>query len=525
MMLAGPPLPTVLPIDEFLTFAHIASGERVALATAEETWAYADLKRGSVALARSYLALGLKPGDRIASLMPNDPWLVAHYLACLASGLVAVPMGFKFASRRDIAEMTDIVGAATIVYDASRESDITRACRGDLRVPPIRSGGSAPDGMQLQKLGIPSGDDGGESGLPCTGGRLPGTAPAMIVFTSGSSGARKGVVWTRSTVAARMASLARGVLPTGEMVIPALSLSAGGGIDLTLSALLLGSAIALCPPTVDSILSALRRHRPLHMVSGPSTLLKLLHDNETAPDDFRSIRSIAGGGDAVPAALDREVHALLGRGINQGYGMTEIGICTASHLHSEPVSGSIGTLMPGFEMELRDADGAPVTVGSAGVAHVRSSTVTPGYWNDSVATERVLKDGWLDTGDLMRADAAGLLWFVNRQKHVIIHDGANVLPSEVEDVLREDAAVSDAVAVGIHDPIHGQAICAFVTVNAGTDRSHEEIAAVAKEKLGEKAPEELFVLQSMPLTAAGKVDRAALTEYGNALFHKPHPEH
>ena len=92
MMLAGPPLPTVLPIDGFLTFAHIDSGELVALATADETWTYADLKRCSVALARSYLALGLKPGDRIASLMPNDPWLVAHYLACLASGLVAVPM-------------------------------------------------------------------------------------------------------------------------------------------------------------------------------------------------------------------------------------------------------------------------------------------------------------------------------------------------------------------------------------------------------------------------------------------------
>jgi long-chain acyl-CoA synthetase len=229
----------------------------------------------------------------------------------------------------------------------------------------------------------------------------------------------------------------------------------------------------------------------------------MLDQENAVAEDFRSLKSVTCGGDTVPATLDREFFDMIGRGINQGYGMTEIGICTGAAMATGPVSGSIGTLLPGFEMVFLSPDGTPVADHSIGVAHVRSPTISPGYWQDGTVTGPANLVEWFDTGDLMRIDPDGVVWFEGRQKNIIVHDGANILPSEVESVLCEDPSITDAVVVGVDSVRHGQDVCAFVTVDPEVPHSKEAIEARARKLLGAKAPVDVFLLPSLPLTAAG----------------------
>jgi long-chain acyl-CoA synthetase len=137
-----------------------------------------------------------------------------------------------------------------------------------------------------------------------------------------------------------------------------------------------------------------------------------------------------------------------------------------------------------------------------------------GYWNDPEATAETIVDGWLNTGDVMHADEDGYLWFDGRQKQIIIHDGSNICPQEVEAALLEHDAVSSAAVVGVQSPLHGETVRAYVTLGADAPpTTMQDLIRFARERVGYKAPEEIFVLESMPLNATGKLDRVTLKRW------------
>jgi acyl-CoA synthetase (AMP-forming)/AMP-acid ligase II len=184
--------------------------------------------------------------------------------------------------------------------------------------------------------------------------------------------------------------------------------------------------------------------------------------------------------------------------------------------------GSIGKICPGFEMSLRDDSGVEASAGTSGRVWVRSPAITVGYWGNQQATAEIIVDGWLDTGDLMRVDADGYLWFHGRKKQIIVHDGSNICPQEVEEVLEEHPAIESAGVVGVHDLVHGENVRAYVTLRAGAKRpTSAELIAFARKHVGYKAPEEIVVLAEMPLNATGKVDRVALKQLAEDQSH-PH---
>ena len=134
-----------------------------------------------------------------------------------------------------------------------------------------------------------------------------------------------------------------------------------------------------------------------------------------------------------------------------------------------------------------------------------------GYWNRPDATAETIVDGWLDTGDLMSADEQNYLWFRGRKKQIIIHDGSNICPQEVEDSLLEHPAVASAGVIGVHDLVHGENVRAYVTLRPDAERpTTAELIQFSKARVGYKAPDEIIVLDEMPTTAVGKVDRVAL---------------
>src|SRR5690606_25273174 len=146
------------------------------------------------------------------------------------------------------------------------------------------------------------------------------------------------------------------------------------------------------------------------------------------------------------------------------YGMTEVGIATLNPPRGPIKVGSIGRPVGGFGISVRDDDGVECDSGTVGRVWIRTRSRTVGYWNDPEATADVIRDGWLDSGDLAHADEDGYLWFFGRKKQIIVHDGSNISPMEVENALAEHPAVDLVGVVGIHDEVHGENVRAYITL-------------------------------------------------------------
>ena len=195
---------------------------------------------------------------------------------------------------------------------------------------------------------------------------------------------------------------------------------------------------------------------------------------------------------------------------------------TASPLSHEGGMGmSFGALAGGARVAIArsvDAEGSELPAGANGRLWIRLPTNCIGYWSNPAATAEAIHDGWLDTGDVMRVDEDGYLWFAGRQKQIIVHDGSNFPPQGVEEALLAHPAVASAGVIGIHDLRHGETVRAYVALAAGALAPREaELIAFARERVGYKAPEHVVFLDEIPLTPVGKVDRTALKHRAEAL--------
>jgi long-chain acyl-CoA synthetase len=174
------------------------------------------------------------------------------------------------------------------------------------------------------------------------------------------------------------------------------------------------------------------------------------------------------------------------------------------------------------EAAIVDDEGNPVGPDSVGRIWISTRSRMSGYWQAPEATAEVLSEGWLDSGDLARADEQGYLWFFGRKKQVIVHDGSNISPLEVESALDEHPAVAMAGVVGVLDEVHGESVRAYVTPREGIERpSSADLIVFCRERVGYKAPEEVVFLDEMPLNPTGKIDRVGLKRMAEDHLH-PH---
>jgi long-chain acyl-CoA synthetase len=153
---------------------------------------------------------------------------------------------------------------------------------------------------------------------------------------------------------------------------------------------------------------------------------------------------------------------------------------------------------------------------------IKAPSNAVGYWNRPDATAETIVHGWLDTGDVVSIDNDGYVWFRGRKKQIIIHDGSNICPQEVEESLLEHEAVESAGVIGVHDLVHGENVRAYITWRPNVTRpTTTELIQFSRARVGYKAPDEIIVLDHMPINAAGKVDRVAIKELAGAQRAKP----
>jgi long-chain acyl-CoA synthetase len=510
MLIDGLPLDApAAPLNDLLRVGLEAGAEEPALVSAERSMSWRELESEAERLAGGYRGMGLEPGDRIASLMPNRDALIVHYLACFKAGLVVTPLNYRY-THREIDHALAVSGAKALLFHEERGEDV---------------GASELAGQLPSTLEWPRDFERllASASLPPRPDPDP-DEPVAIFFTSGSTGPAKGVTHTRSSLRWMIASAAAAFeLDASDVFLPGSSMSHIGSFLWALSMLSVGGRVVVAR-TFDSheLLPLLREHQPTVLAMIPAALLALVRDHDLQPQDFASLRVCRCGSDKVSSELLHEFAAVAGFPIVEGYGMTEVGLATLNPPSGVVKQGSIGRPISGFSIALRGEEGEPVGAEAVGRIFIRTPASMAGYWEAPEATAEVLREGWIDSGDLARADEDGYLWFFGRKKQVIVHDGSNISPYEVEGALVEHPAVALAGAVGVHDEVHGENVRAYVTLREGAEQpSAADLIVHCRERIGYKAPEEILFLDEMPLNPTGKIDRTGLKRMAEDHLH-PH---
>ena len=450
--------------------------------------------------------VGLRPGERAVVLLPNSPDVQVVYGALWRAGAVVTPAIFLLPP--DELRRILLDAEASLVVTSPEFLSSAKAAAAD--VPGVRtivSTGSAEEGVvPLAELA---------SAAPGTIVARADSDLAALLYTGGTTGRSKGVMLTHANLwFAGKAGYEAGHVPGVTRGLMALPLSHAYGLLVTVT----GLHSVERPVTVlmrwfdaPSFLELVQEHRVETSALVPSMLQALL-SLPLEEHDLSSLRSLVCGA----APLSREVLDELGRRLphvelREGYGLTETSGLVSSNRPGRVKPGSVGLPVPGAEVRIVDDAGRELPAGDVGEILCRSGFVMAGYWRSPELTAETVRAGWLRTGDLGYLDEEGFLYVVDRRKDLIVRDGFNVFPGDVEDALLEHAAVAAAGVVGRPDDRHGEEVVAVVALRAGAEASADELVSFAKTRLGaHRYPREVRLVRSLPLTPVGKVDRKLL---------------
>ncbi len=296
------------------------------------------------------------------------------------------------------------------------------------------------------------------------------TDTAFLQYTGGTTGVAKGAILTHRNMQSNLeqakAAYAPLLQPGRDLVVTALPLY--HIFALTVNCLLfieLGgrSLLITNPRDIPGMVKELSRY-PFTAITGVNTLFNALLNNEEFTHlDFSTLRLSVGGGMPVQKAVAEKWETLTGKHLLEGYGLTECSpLVTGNPYDLKHYSGSIGLPVPSTDVRLRDDDGNDVELGKPGELWVRGPQVMLGYWQRPDATDDVLKDGWLATGDIATMDEDGFLRIVDRKKDMILVSGFNVYPNEIEEVVALHAKVLESAVIGVPNEVSGEAVKVFV---------------------------------------------------------------
>ncbi|MEO3777034.1 AMP-binding protein [Micromonospora sp. B11E3] len=468
---------------------------------------------------------------RVAIALPNTPDFVISYLGTLRAGLVAVPVnpGFTGPELRHV--LAD--SGATVLICTDRVRGLVAGCAGQLpalaavhTAPPTAAGDREP----TRDAG--AGERAADAEFPRRGDDL-----ATLLYTSGTEGLPKGAMLPHRALAANHAQVARispPVVGPEDTVLLALPLFHAYGLNSGLGAVVHHGATGVLVEDVASpgALAEIARHRVSVLVGVPSMFLAWsTADRDAVTAAMASVRlAVCGAAPLEPAVAARFTEAT-GRAVHVGYGLTETApVLTSTLVGGSPKAGSIGRPLPGVELRLVGADGADLwrdgvaepdddadeldlTVGSPGTDPgeivVRGANLFAGYWPDGRGGPDA--DGWWATGDVAYADADGDLFLVDRLGELILVNGFNVYPHEVELVLAAHPGVAESAVLGVPHPRTGETVRAYVVPAPGRPVTGEELLAHCARNLARfKCPTAVEFVDTLPHSAIGKVRKTQL---------------
>lgn len=497
-------------LDRILAKAALDSGDKPFLVAPDGSEiSYGEAFDQACRFATVIREAGIAPGERVLSLVDNSPEAIQFFIGCAVAGVVSVAVNTHSTAAEIAALMADCspVGIVTQPRFLERLSALPDIAALRLR---LLSRAEAPGWLNWEKTVSVA--------APCAldDGFLD-TDPALMIYSSGTTGQPKGILLSHRGIVlnARATIEALGYRP-GDRSLTLLPLfsSFGFAFDFMHVAILRNSTVLLEKFDEGAALDCIERFGVTFLAGVPTMFARLFSDDVIAGRDISSVRLIDVGGGPVSPRLKRMLGRDFGIGVVESYGLTEISpVASVQRNTGNPDSASCGPPLPGFDVRVIGEDGTELAPGEAGELVFRAPTFMLGYWNRPEDTAKALRDGWLYTGDVGAVDANGEIQILDRTKDMIVSNGFNVFPKEVENVIAEVDGVRECAVVGFPDEIRGETINAFVVPKPGSAVDPETVIAHCRERLSRyKVPREVHLIDQMPLTASGKIRRYMLRE-------------
>jgi acyl-CoA synthetase (AMP-forming)/AMP-acid ligase II len=506
------PLPPTIPHAAMQAAARWGSAP--ALIERGETWSFAELWEQCRRAAAAFLAVGAGPGDRIAIWAPNSrEWIVAA-VGAMTCGASIVPVNTRLKGREagDILRRTRARMLFTVDDFLGLDFAALLSCE---TLPDLESTIAMDSGWEAF-LGRSKAIDTGW--IDTALARLSPDDISDIIFTSGTTGAPKGVLMTYARVIPQVGVwIGNTGLGEGERYLIVNPFFHSFGLKVGWVACLIAGA-TIVPMAQFEAREAARiiEEQRIGFLPGPPTIFQMLLDEKQArPFDSSSLRGGTTGAATVPPVLVERIIGELGmRDIVTAYGMTEcVNITSCRPGDSvERIATTCGAAIPGNEVIVAGEDGRELPRGETGEIRVRGQGVMLGYLDDPAATaEAIDADGWLHTGDVGTMDADGYVRITDRKKDMYISGGFNCYPAEIEKLLAEHPAVSMSAVIGVPDDRMGEVGRAFVVLRPGASADEGELIAWSRRNMANyKVPRSFAVVDDLPRNASGKVLKTEL---------------
>lgn len=467
-----------------------------AITQGELTLTYAALDDASARASTLLAGHGVGPGDRVSLIMPNVAYFPIAYYAILRLGAVVVPTNplLKAGEISYIWQDSDSrVAVVFATFGPEAELAATDTGTDVIMVVPGEFeqllAGQEPDSAVVRR-------DPEDS--------------AVILYTSGTTGRPKGAELSHANIGSNVISSVDTLFfATAEDVLfGGLPLFHSFGQTCAMNAsVYAGACLALLPkfdPT--AALQLVSEQRVTIFLGVPTMYVALLGVEDKERFDTSSLRLAVSGGASLPVEVLRGVEQTFGLTLLEGYGLSETSpVATFNPPDRERKAGSIGVPIRGVQVRVVDADDHDAPVGEIGEIVIRGENIMKGYLNKPEATAEAMRGGWFHTGDLGRVDEDGYLFIVDRLKDMIIRNGFNVYPREVEELLYTHPAVAEAAVVGVTDAMHGEEIAAVVTLKPGASVTEDELRDWTKERIASYKYPRIVKFGSIPKGPTGKI--------------------
>ncbi len=458
-------------------------------------------------LTSGLVKLGLEPGERVLVALENCPEFVVAFYAVLCARGIVVPIDPLY-TIHEVAVIARDASPALVICNPANISLFTELAR-ELPIPRgfivTNTNETGPNIYSYEELLARS---------------SPTASPVRhkerddmveILYTSGNSGIPKGVMLTHSNLYSNATTFARfcGLTTQDRSLLVAPAYHSAAQTCVLHASLVAGAAVVIHEkwPGSRTVLQTIQDERITFFFGPPTMYVLLLEDPLAENFDLSSWKIAFCGGAHLPVQVFHAFEKKFGLQITEGYGLTETSpVVCCNPVFGVKKPGSVGPPIPGVEVKIVDYEDQPLPAGQVGEIVVKGPNVMKGYLNQEEETRKVLRNGWLHTGDLGYMDEEGYVFIVDRKKNVIIRGGLNIDPREVEEVLYLHPQVFDAVVVGVPDPVMGEEVMALVMLRGQERMDPAELQAFCTQRLAPyKVPRKIQFIESLPKTTSGKL--------------------
>ena len=481
--------------------------------TIEEQHSNRALFSRSHALAASLMGLGIARGDIVAVVLPNHPSVPVAFMGIFKAGAVFLPVVFGLAAQ-EIHYILKDSKAVAIITNMELYAKVFEAAKGLANIKHTIITGN--DVLPAAAISFESLTSGQPASLEMA--HMDADDPAVLMYTSGTTGFPKGVVLTHRNISSNLLDgLPAWSTGVEDICLVPLPLNHIYGMLMINECNITGARLIIhkwFDP--ELVLSSITKHKVTQFVGVPTMLIKLLETYDPERHNLSSIRRWISAAAPLSRETLKAVERTLGGTVYEGYGMTETSPTISRQREGNARKpGSVGTAISNVEISIFDEHDRSLPVGREGEICVRGPNVMKGYLNRPEETSDTLRNGWMHTGDMGHLDEDGDLFITGRKKDIIIRGGENISPGAVEEALFTHPAIQEAAVVGIPDALYGEEVKGFVVLHDGCTVSEEELIHHCLKTMPRfKAPKSITFLKELPKSPVGKVLKRELRQMG-----------